>query len=149
MAYIMAIDPGKMTGWARLITPNAFSSGEQPLENVLHFIFETLEQGFKPTLICEDFIVTTQTIKKTRQSWSTEGIGVLKFFAREFGVNLTMQTPASAKSFSTNEKLKRLGWWNPGKGHANDAARHLLVYSIKNGLVSINEFRGDHANSGD
>lgn len=144
---VLAFDPGKMTGWARLHAGESFQSGEQPLDHVLHFVFETLKQEFKPVLICEDFVVTMETLKKSRQMYSTEGIGALRFLANEYQCEFILQTPAAAKRFSTNEKLKRIGWWNPGKNHANDAARHLLLYGVSNGLISARQFMGDHANS--
>ena len=34
-------------------------------------------------------------------------------------------------TFATDDKLRRLGWYKPGKGHANDAARHLLLWFAK------------------
>ena len=41
------------------------------------------------------------------------------------------QTPAQAKSFGTDDKLRRLGWYTPTPGgHANDAARHLLAFAV-------------------
>ena len=37
-----------------------------------------------------------------------------------------------AKSFATDAKLKALDWYERTKdGHANDAARHLVVYLVK------------------
>jgi len=132
---ILAVDPGKMTGWARL-TNGEFDSGECSMEEFLTWIKTTIiEIGLRPHIVCEDFIYTPQTSKKSRQTWSTESIGVLRFIAREYGCGFTLQSPSDAKSFASNTKLKGLGWWNIGKGHANDAARHLLVYSVKNRII--------------
>jgi hypothetical protein len=117
---IIAVDPGKTTGWARLNSYDSFDSGEQPLHSTIYFIHETL--------------------KKSRQTWSTEGIGALRYLTKVFDAEFVLQTPAAAKSFSTNDKLKKIGWYKPGKGHANDAARHLLLYGVGNGLVDVRQF---------
>ena len=136
MSYVVAIDPGKVTGWARLLD-GVFASGELPCYQALHWIYESLKQGIKPILVCEDFIFTHETLKKSRQMWSTESIGVLRFLAEEFDLHLHLQPP-SQKSFSSDDKLRMLGWYKPSPGgHQNDAARHLLVYGVKNGLISV------------
>ena len=132
---IIAVDPGKMTGLANLAL-GEFNSGQVPLGEYLINIDRALEQGMRPTLVCEDFIYTTETAKKTRQTWSTEGIGVLRFLAQKYDLSFNLQSPASAKRFATDDKLKAMGWYNPSKGgHANDAARHLLVYCVGNKLI--------------
>lgn len=134
-----AFDPGKTTGWARL-AGEEFRSGQLPLEQTLHWLFESLKQGIKLTIVCEDFIYTPETAKKSRQTWSTEGIGALRFLAREFECDFILQSPSSAKSFASDEKLKRIDWWNPGQVHANDAARHLLLWAVENGRINIRRF---------
>ena len=127
-----------MTGWARF--NGEFASGQLPLEDALHWVFETLKQGLRPTIICEDFIYTPETAKKSRQTWSTEGIGVLRFLAHEYHCEFILQSPSSAKSFASNDKLKRIGWYTPGQDHANDAARHLMLWAAGNGKLDLREF---------
>ena len=139
MSFIVAVDPGEMTGWARS-HEGSFASGEAPLSQVLHTIHETIRQGFKVVIICEDFIITPETLKKTRQDSALNGRGALWFMAEEYGSEFILQTAASAKSFSTDDKLKRVGWHTPGKPHANDAARHLLVHAAGNGLIRVDQF---------
>lgn len=132
---IVAVDPGKMTGMASL-TLGAFTSTQMPLNEFLQRLDAALMTGLQPTLVCEDFIYTTETAKKSRQTWSTEGIGVMRFLAEKYKLSFTLQSPASAKMFATNDKLKAMEWYKPSKGgHANDAARHLLVYCVGNKLI--------------
>ena len=40
----------------------------------------------------------------------------LAFWCQKHGVPLTQQTPATAKSFATDAKLRRIGWYKPTKG---------------------------------
>ena len=137
---VVAFDPGLATGWARLNPGHRFESGQGDWYLVFRTFYETVVMGARPVIICEDFVYTAETLKKSRQTLSTEGIGVLRFLSRRFDCDFHLQTPAAAKQFSTNDKLKRLGWYQPGMGHANDAARHLLLYSAGAGLVRVSDF---------
>lgn len=132
---IIAVDPGKMTGWASF-TLGEFHSGQTESAPYLMWFDETLQRGIRPIIVCEDFIYTAATAKKTRQTWSTESIGVLRFLSAKYGLTFTLQAPVDAKKFATNDKLKSMDWYTPTKGgHANDAARHLLLYCVKNNLI--------------
>lgn len=123
----IAIDPGKVTGWARWVD-GEFSSGQAELYDVLDWLHATFDRGLRPKLACEDFIITGATAKKSRQTEPLDGIGAIKWFAHHYAVPLTMQAPSSAKSFATDDKLRNLGWYLATKGgHANDAARHLML----------------------
>lgn len=139
MTDVIAFDPGLTTGWARLNEAHRFTSGQDEWYPVFHTFYETVRSGTKPIVVCEDFIYTKETLKKSRQTWSTEGIGLLKFLAVRYQLDLTIQAPADAKTFSTKQKLERLGWWTPGQDHANDASRHLLLYGVANGLVRLSD----------
>lgn len=133
---VIAFDPGKETGWAR-IQDGKFESGQGRLWPVLFWFDGILEFGRRPTVFCEDFIITPQTAKKSRQTDPLDGIGALKFLARKYDLALIMQTPAKAKAFATDDKLKALGWYRPTKGgHANDAARHLMVGLVGQKLIN-------------
>lgn len=77
-------------------------------------------------LVCEDFVPRGQAL--TWQPASLHIIGYLMGEADFYGWEFRLQTPAQAKGFATNEKLKRAAWWVPGQDHARDALRHLLTY---------------------
>lgn len=61
---------------------------------------------------------------------SNEVIGMTRVLAEEHGIELLKPVPSSARKLGSVVFLKRLGWYRPGKGHANDAAQHLLAYLI-------------------
>jgi hypothetical protein len=63
---------------------------------------------------------------------SREYIGVMKLFAQERKVTLHQQTAAVGKGFVSDDKLRIMGLWVPGKQHARDAYRHLITYMVKN-----------------
>lgn len=127
---VIAIDPGKTTGWAAWNSEtDKFLAGQMPLFEFLYW-YETSMTGDFETVV-ESYIITAGTLTKSRQYWSLEGIGAIKYLAERDGRKVTMQSPAEAKKFATPEKLKAVGWWVPGKDHAQDAARHLLVFVVR------------------
>lgn len=129
---ILAVDPGLTTGWAALYPDGEFRSGETKGPYEFLFDVQRLIQGpFPWEMVVERYVITPETVKKSRQYEPIEIIGALKFFSRHYEVPLALQTPADAKAFSTDKKLKAMRWFRPALGHANDAARHLLCYSIR------------------
>ncbi len=135
--YILAIDPGKMTGmccfslekdqdpvllWSRELTEDEFAT---PLR-------WQLDQFPQTEIVCERFVITTQTGKNAQAPYSLELIGVLKQEMRDRDRKVTainMQKPADAMNMFPNDVLKKLGYWHKGgKDHANDSIRHALLY---------------------
>lgn len=154
---ILAVDPGKATGWAMWMTSpetgETYASGEEPLPVVLNWAHDILATpGSAPyvEIVCEAYIVTRETIKKSRQYEPLEGIGALRHLADRYSVPFTLQTPAAGKKFGTNSKLKAMEFWHVGgAGHANDAGRHMLLYLTSKGYIDPAVFvEGDnHASS--
>lgn len=137
--YIIAIDPGKKSGMASLTFKDGkrgtFTSSEGPLLEGIEWL-EGVSSILGAELVVEDFIYTAATAQKTRQTWSTEGIGMIRYLSYKYGLDLAIQPPVAAKKFSTDDKLKKLGWYFPSKGgHQNDAARHLLLYCVNQKLI--------------
>ena len=128
--YVAAFDPGKLTGWALYDRETEeFDSGQTNFDETCNLVF-ALGQKHLATLlvVSESFIITQATAKNSQAPWSLELIGVMRYASRMYTRrDLVTQAPATAKRFSSDERLKQMGWHRPGKGHANDAARHLLV----------------------
>lgn len=142
MTLLIAQDPGKMTGIATWDTrTETFESFEFTVPEYFDWIHNTVHaanaEGEKIILISESFIITVQTAKNTAAYWSLELIGVMKFLAHRYGLDMvTLQTPAVAKRFMNDQKLKHVGWFKKGTaGHANDAARHLGTYAAQRKLI--------------
>lgn len=134
---ILSVDPGLTTGLCVLLDENFFSVElEGPME-FLDYAVDLLDanQDRAWEVVCESFIINPQTIKKSRQNYSLEIIGALRHICHVRAIPFTLQSPADGKSFGTDDKLKRIGWYHAGKGHANDSARHLLVYSVQHGRI--------------
>jgi hypothetical protein len=80
--------------------------------------------------VCEDF--TPRPGAHSVQKDALHIIGGLEAMILTGTVDshLYLQSPGQAKAFSTDEKLRKLGWWVKGQDHARDALRHLLVWLV-------------------
>lgn len=129
---VLAIDPGLKTGVALydLLSEEmtAFEVGD-----TLGGVLEELIERWRPAVVAERFTITAATIRNSAAPWSLEWIGVARYLAGKYGCTFTLQLPVNAKRFGTDARLKRLGWWLPGKGHAADAQRHALLFLCNNG----------------
>lgn len=143
--YLLCLDPGLASGVAVLETSelqedragavSIIESGElQPKELnawLLAWFNRAVEEKAGLECVCENFLITPQTGKNSTADWSLKKIGVLEFLGEMYSVNVTLQTPAAAKSFVDNKRLRALGLWHKGgAGHANDALRHGVLYLV-------------------
>lgn len=128
---LLAVDPGGTTGWAWWETAtHRFDSGEEA--DWLDWMYNRLPEY--DLIVIEKYTITMKTAKLSQQTDALRLTGALEYDAYPYH-KVIITTPAEAKSFSTDDKLKRMGWYRPGKGHANDAARHLLLTAVRRGLV--------------
>ncbi len=128
--YILALDPGLTTGIALYDREeNRFHSEQQNFDGTCAVLLQQAShKGEDLVIVSEAFIITPATPKNTQAPWSLELIGVARMVSRTWCKrDLAKQDAASAKRFSSDARLKHMGWHKPGKGHANDAARHLLL----------------------
>lgn len=155
---LIAIDPGKASGFAVFDYTNlddikVLQSAEL---NQMDTVFEvdTLltdadEFGNSGSyeIVMEKFTITAQTGKNTNaENWSPEIIGAVRYLAWLHKVPFSEQTPAEAKNFVPNDRMKNIGIWHiGGEGHARDALRHGVLYLVKNkgwrpsGLLATDE----------
>jgi hypothetical protein len=134
---ILAVDPGGNTGLARWADGNweAWFEDAQTAASQVH---AELVAGLD-ALVFESFRISAQTAKKT-QTGSLEAIeliGIGRYLARQYGTRFVLQSPAEAKIFATDEKLKALGMWTKGVDHPRDATRHLLLFLAKERLFDV------------
>lgn len=139
---VIAIDPGKMTGyWVYDVNRLQTGSGGQlPQWEFIDLLARILEtwQGEEVALVCETFTITQRSLtQRGDRLWSVEQIGIIQYLQRRNAAltSYTEQSPADAKSFANNEKLRRVGWYQVGQEHARDAARHALLYATRNGHI--------------
>lgn len=138
-AHLLAVDPGLMTGiatWApEQAAPFAF---ELSLEQMYEFVRDTLVHGTTTyDIVCEAYTISERTLKSSRQAWSLELIGLLKWAAWNRGHSFKLQQASSAKRFADNARLKSVGWHVPGRDHANDALRHLYLHAVQCKIITL------------
>lgn len=147
--YILAVDPGKVTGIALF----SYESGSEPVlewskELEQHEVAEAIRGTiWLPTIknsvdiVCERFTINVQTAKNSQAPYSLEVIGILKQCIHDNGRamdDIFFQPPSEAMGMFTNEKLKKLEYWHRGgKGHALDAIRHALLRIVKLGWKPV------------
>jgi hypothetical protein len=100
-----------------------------------HRWWEIAEEAPPLVLVCESFEFRqhiTSTHAKTKvELISKEYIGLVKLFAAQYPqVELFFQTASAAKTLISDEKIKVLNLWTPGKKDTNDAMRHLLRHMV-------------------
>ena len=125
---ILAIDPGKVTGvasWEPNRPTNLLAWEVPGRYDVAHFV-DTMRPS---EIVCEQFIISERTIRTAQDVNALRIIGWLDIWCNQNAVPFDLQTAAQAKRFATDEKLRALDWDTRTEGgHANDAARHLMVY---------------------
>lgn len=145
---VMAFDPGLTTGVAWFNRDyGTVASEEWDLDRIYDWVGHSFYSASRGVIVCESFIISNATIRKSQATWSLELIGLLRLPARrtELG-ELQLQSPSAAKSFITDVKLKHLGLW-PSSDHERDALRHLLLWLARMGYLDISVFDGVQAPS--
>lgn len=138
---ILTVDPGKVTGYGVLtVKDGALTTvhfDQLEMDDFLWAASDVIEkEGRDLTIVCESFQVTQRSVQQRGERlWSVEQIGVLRWLAKRAFAQYLEQSPSDAKSFATDAKLRRIGWWVKGKEHSRDAARHALLYCARNNLI--------------
>lgn len=139
MTYVIAVDPGGTTGLATYeLTPGGESLEQWQVQDqfeVLDTVRNLLALRSDAVLVCEDFNIGGTRDRSSNKT--IELIGGLRLIARDFGAAFVLQSPSEAKSFVTDAKLRRVGWWKVGLEHSRSATRHLLLYLAKNKLIDL------------
>jgi hypothetical protein len=137
----MAVDPGLMSGVVTLdtVSPFTLSTHELDFDQLVVMLDEMDVHGLPDVFVCESYIITPITAKLSRQYDALNIIGMLRYFSVSDNKPLHLQTPASAKGFTNDGKLRYIGWYETGKPHAMDAARHMFLWCTKTGIIKFND----------
>lgn len=122
-----------MTGISILTKPNSHTyliDSYQIDTLALQPMWSLLGQEFPDEILYEDFKFRPNLMKA--ETHSLQVIGVIKLYAELNPYTKITYTPlpAEAKAFWTDDKIRKLGLWKPGKNyeHGMDALRVLLSY---------------------
>lgn len=131
---ILAIDPGKTTGYSVGITkdgaPLQFISKQAQLD---HLQLWLLLQGESPHCIVTERFDFRNKVKTGTELISAELNGILHLYSLLHRKRLDLQGASThgaggKKGYFSNMKLKQLGIYLPGKDHAMDSLRILLYW---------------------
>lgn len=130
--YILSVDPGKTSGWAFYDTETKqHFSGEAEFFDLCTRVEKAcLRYQSDLQIVAEKFTIAPNTHKNTAAPWSLEVIGVLRYFSAQTENDLILTKPSEAKNICKNDRLKALEWFAGGKGHADDASRHLFLHLV-------------------
>lgn len=135
MTKIMCLDPGGTTGYALFeFDENSEAvvkkAGQVP-DGLQGFIkwYSEHSYGEWDTVVCESF--TLRTGVKFPDLSPVYIIGALEAYEDAWSKKPVYQPPTS-KPLCDDDVLKRLGIYIPGRGHANDALRHGIIYLRNN-----------------
>jgi hypothetical protein len=131
--YVLGVDPGKRTGIAIVDMLYETCTGYEVAYESVGDTLEELICGLRPYVTVENFIINASTVRNTQAPWSLKVIGIAEFLARKYTCPFKVIMQSSAKRFATNDQLKRLGWYVPGKGHLNDGERVALLHMVDTG----------------
>lgn len=151
MATVVAVDPGGTTGIAVWSPGLGLSLREiKPAAQAVDWLAQVASHGLAKTFVVERYVITPATAKMSQQHDALEITGALKYLARKHGHSIVIQTPAEAKKFSTDAKLKNVGWYEKSlgqgfEGHARDASRHLLLFLAKQGIIDLHTLIGGNS----
>jgi hypothetical protein len=141
--YVIGVDPGSSTGVfvLRNFWLGPFARWQEPHTEALTRLTSLLGQlqyTQPPTttfvIAAERFIGAGSHGPRTHQPVAQRVCGQLEALAAELSVELVWQSPADAKRFAPNERLRSLGLYTsrgevnqPDANDVNDAARHALL----------------------
>lgn len=140
---ILAVDPGKTTGWALWTSDGIMDCGQVAGRYSFYDKVSYWRNFGEPieTFVVEKFTITEATARMSKQYDALFINGWLDAEAYLYETEFVEQTPSQAKGVMSDKALKACGWWRPGKGweHAMDASRHLGLYLINHRMAGIAE----------
>jgi hypothetical protein len=118
-----------MTGIA-VWTATSFETHELEQVDVEPFVEGLLKQRdfsrYETFIGIQRYAILANTHKKSRQPAASQIIGSVQSLGVKYKVTVDIQSASTAARFK-NDTLRRISLYTPKHGHANDAARHVLV----------------------
>jgi len=147
MRYVISLDPGKDTGICTWRKGGHHDAWYVPYDEALEWaVAEISSDGFPDLVVVEDFVISERTVRSSSAGWrrgvELEFIGVVRWMCRWHDVEFQLQRPDEVMSFSTDAKLRAMGWWTKGKDHSRAASRHMLRALVLRGVISPSELAG-------
>lgn len=128
---VIWLDPGQTTGLALWDeSTQSFFSGQYNTGDLVECLTAAMEKYPDRLVVGYEAYLAAGGPRAGTSKHSQEAIGVVKEFAKSSGCPLLAPVPSSSRKVGSKVFLQRLGWYKPGKRHANDAAQHLLSHLL-------------------
>lgn len=134
---IVAFDPGTTTGVA-VYNDGGFNAYQFDEIELYEWVDENAD-SFEHAQI-EKFTITQATIRKVIVYDSLYLIGYLRYKSQREGFPIGYTNPSDVMAPFPDAALRRAGFFTKGKGHANDAARHLAWYLTRERRIDARIF---------
>lgn len=139
---VLAMDPGLRTGMAFWAPGEWRAIIVDPEDAMDELDMWSNANGPGAALVVESFRITPETGKKGSADgsiyWPLQLNGIARFLARRNRLLYAEQTPADAKNFVPDERLRDVGMWSPGKeDHHRDATRHLVRFLARKRIIRV------------
>ena len=122
MIKFVALDPGITTGYSLAILDGFVLYVSCDQDKFTHRnLWDFLSEIDPSHVVCESFEYRNTLHRDNLELYSLEMIGVVRLFCAP-----DMQNAAKGKGFYSDEKLRKMGVYVPGRPHGRDAMRHLL-----------------------
>jgi hypothetical protein len=132
----LAVDPGATTGVALWLSGPKPATYQLPVNDAVDLCLGLLQGQPATLVVCETFVPRPGA--KSWQPDAIETLGFLRHTARQQRHKFELQSPADAKRFSTDVKLRKLDWYKTTEGgHINDALRHLLLALVRHDEIDL------------
>lgn len=129
---IVWADPGLITGVALCDAQGGgFSSAQCEEDDLPRYLHELRKRHGGPMVIGWEAYLTAGGPQDGTAVYSQQAITRLLDFALVYDIPMLKPQPSSARKLGSKVFLRRLGWYKPGKIHANDAAMHLLSHMLR------------------
>ncbi len=131
---LVAFDPGGTTGFSRFGDGKLTHRGQITAYNYLA-VEQVIDLHQPQVVVVEEYVLYPWARKQ--QTWSdfpeSRMIGAIELMCLKRKIRLVMQTPADAKNWCTDAKLKSWGYFHATMQHANDSVRHGTYWLLYRG----------------
>lgn len=134
-SVVLAIDPGKTCGLAEFSFDYRKTwVGYQfrrydvidHIEKIMDWTWKDVIKG-RILVVTEKYIITPKTSQLSQQPDALKINGALEWLCYKYGHVYEEQPQGTAKKMAKDWRLRELNFFVPGRDHANDAARHLIL----------------------
>jgi len=128
---VLGVDPGLHCGMAELRDGKIRTWETAPLDAASHasYLARRSRTTKVPLIIAVERFTITGNRRRTAQPDALEVIGMLRFIAHTYTVQLYITGASDAQRVGNSNVLRALGWWTPGVDHLNQAAAQ-VAYTL-------------------